>query len=456
MFILYASKNRLEVREGEPITSGSVNIYRARFEFSEDWQGLTRKAVFKAGEGSWSVLLDESGECVIPWEVLAEYRPLTHLRAGVYGCTDETALPTVWADLGTILQGVPGDEDKTQSPTPDIYQQIVSLAAKAEEMARSVQEDADAGKFDGKTGARGEKGGKGDTGPQGPKGDKGEKGEAGEQGPQGVQGEEGPAGPRGPAGTPSMSEEDVLSAIGAAVSSSAHVITETYGPAAEVTVDIAAGDSLLHPVSEIKLVQEGEGTPSLDNIRNISGRDSIALTCNGETAAQELPETVYGGSYDWAKGELTITHKFFSLAIADMNRPESVSNETPGWTGLTGLEECFLNANTTLNNAAANIGTIVSVNTTSGLNRILLGYSNYNLTQDEWKTQHPDLICQFVFPLIEPRTIRLTPREFTALVGDNVLSSGCGDTTVTFQADLKRYIDKRLAQLAGGAANGQA
>ena len=48
MFILQANKNKLAVLEREPVTSGSVNVYRARFEFSDDWEGLTRKAVFRA------------------------------------------------------------------------------------------------------------------------------------------------------------------------------------------------------------------------------------------------------------------------------------------------------------------------------------------------------------------------------------------------------------------------
>lgn len=77
----------------------------------------------QAGKESRTVLLDESGECVIPWEVLAEYHPLTQLKAGVYGSTDDTALPTTWASLGTILEGVPGDGEGSKPPTPDLWEQ---------------------------------------------------------------------------------------------------------------------------------------------------------------------------------------------------------------------------------------------------------------------------------------------------------------------------------------------
>lgn len=121
MFILYANKNQLTVRKREPVTSGSANVYAARFEFSTDWQGLTRIAVFRGSGKTLTVLLDESGECIIPWEVMTSHgQPLT---AGVFGTLDETVLPTVWADLGVILDGVPGGGPGTKPPTPDVWQQ---------------------------------------------------------------------------------------------------------------------------------------------------------------------------------------------------------------------------------------------------------------------------------------------------------------------------------------------
>ena len=124
MFILYADKNKLAVRQREPVTSGSVSACTARFEFSDEWQGLTRQAVFKAGKEARAVPLDESGECVIPWEVLTT--PGQPLMAGVFGTRDETALPTAWAPLGTILEGVPGDSPGAKPPTPDAWERELS------------------------------------------------------------------------------------------------------------------------------------------------------------------------------------------------------------------------------------------------------------------------------------------------------------------------------------------
>ena len=108
MFELYANKASLTVRRREPLTSGVVDAVTAEFEFSADWEGLTRTAVFQCGGTSKSVLLGADGQCAIPWEVLSSHgRPL---MAGVFGTRGgEVVLPTVWASLGTILEA---DTDK--------------------------------------------------------------------------------------------------------------------------------------------------------------------------------------------------------------------------------------------------------------------------------------------------------------------------------------------------------
>lgn len=138
MFILYAKKNQLILRQDEPVTSGSVNVYPARFEFSADWDGLTRTAVFRTeGGAAVNVLLDETGECVIPWEVLTT--PGARLLAGVYGtCGEELVLPTIWADCGRVQTGAAPGED-ARPPTPDVYQQIMAeLAGTREQTAQDA------------------------------------------------------------------------------------------------------------------------------------------------------------------------------------------------------------------------------------------------------------------------------------------------------------------------------
>lgn len=130
MFILHAHKTKLTLRQRELVTSGSVNVYPVRFEFSPDWDGLQKTAVFRAGNGSVSALLNDSGEVNVPWEVIR--KPGIALQVGIYGTRGEDeVLPTVWANLGVILEGAePGEI--ARPPTPDLWQQ--ELAGKADGM----------------------------------------------------------------------------------------------------------------------------------------------------------------------------------------------------------------------------------------------------------------------------------------------------------------------------------
>ena len=171
--------------------------------------------MFKAGKESRIVLLDESGECVIPWEVLVS--PGLPLMAGVFGAADETALPTTWASLGTILEGVPGDGEGSKPPAPDLWEQELAgkgdglkydgqnLSLMSGDKTLSSVEVAGAGGGEyipvpGPQGPEGPPGPKGDAGPQGPAGPRGDPGPQGRQGPAGMDGAPGPKGDSGPQG----------------------------------------------------------------------------------------------------------------------------------------------------------------------------------------------------------------------------------------------------------------
>ena len=221
MFVLTAEKNVLTAQQKETLTSGSVNVYRVRVSFSADWDGLDKIIVFRVLGGSWSMPLDKTNECVIPWEVLKE--PGTDLLCGVYGtCDEEIVLPTAWCNLGQIVFGAAPGED-TQPPTPDLWQQelaqkgdglsydglnlslisgekeLSSIPIGEEIEAASKTAEADGVRFeDGQTIQQKYDAGEltGPTGPQGPRG---------EQGPKG---EPGPAGPTGPAGIDTITDDN--------------------------------------------------------------------------------------------------------------------------------------------------------------------------------------------------------------------------------------------------------
>lgn len=110
-------------------------------------------------------------------------------QAGVYGGTDAEPTPELAAQ---VLQAVQDARDAAKDAD--------QRATNAEDIANSVREDADNGKFIGPVGPQGPAGPQGAQGIQGEKGDTGERGPQGEQGVQGVQGEKGDTGAQGPVG----------------------------------------------------------------------------------------------------------------------------------------------------------------------------------------------------------------------------------------------------------------
>ena len=104
MIICQVSKAAITVARSVLLTSGMVQAVQVRFCFSPEWEGLTRTAVFRAGQVSVSCLLDEENCCTVPWECLQTAG--THLMAGVYGTrAQEVVLPTVECSLGLICTG---------------------------------------------------------------------------------------------------------------------------------------------------------------------------------------------------------------------------------------------------------------------------------------------------------------------------------------------------------------
>ena len=113
---LYASHNCLKTEGRNWMTSGSVNAAVLRFFFSEEWEALDKTAVFRAGEASACVPL-EGDRCAVPRQVLAQAG--VNLEAGVYGTRgEELVLPTVWVNLGMILEGAAWEGEGPPGPAP--------------------------------------------------------------------------------------------------------------------------------------------------------------------------------------------------------------------------------------------------------------------------------------------------------------------------------------------------
>lgn len=158
MTSLITKKATLRVFKKELITSDSVQVFQVQFTFDDEWQGYAKTVVFSAGPNKRSVVLaNDTDPCTIPWEVLQT--PCFELFVGVRGTNDSgDVLPTIWCNLGPIAPGVTMGEEGQQPPTPGVYDQILEVAQNAVDIAQSVRDDADEGKFDGEPGPQGEPG----------------------------------------------------------------------------------------------------------------------------------------------------------------------------------------------------------------------------------------------------------------------------------------------------------
>lgn len=315
-----------------------MNAYTVAFSFDSIWDGLDRTAVFQAGDSKISVILDDTNQCQIPWEVLEN--PRRTLEVGVYGTRNGTVvLPTVWVSLGEIKQGV-SLGDNNQPPTPDVYSQILQVAKDAEDVAQSVRDDADSGKFNGEQGPTGPQGytytpavsEKGViswtndgslpnpspvniTGPQGETGETPditvgtvETLEPGQDATAEITGETPnlvlnlgiPKGQPG-ADAPQINDQ----AVTATNPWSSKNIVDRLCPPFEVEGNLVT----CTPVEGYPLgvqvswepTQEGEGDPSPENVRPISGRESVMVTRCGRNVMpqQEKVGAYHGVSITW-------------------------------------------------------------------------------------------------------------------------------------------------------------
>ena len=150
-------------RKVGPLTAGMVGV-PVVFSFSPEWQELNLLAVFRAGEEKKDNEIKE-GRSVIPAQVLTQ--PGQMLCIGVEGRSKDGALviPTVWAEVGRILDGAQAANDPALAPTPTQFERFMAgLEQVDEKLEDALKQARDTGEFDGPAGPQGEKGDRGDPG----------------------------------------------------------------------------------------------------------------------------------------------------------------------------------------------------------------------------------------------------------------------------------------------------
>lgn len=120
---------------------GTREYLRAEFSFSEEWKGMTKTAFFRGANGNTYSQLLENDACTVPAEALAAPGRVGVSVSGTLGETIITTDIKSFTVPATLSGGTPSD------PEPTVWQQILDKVDETQQIAQSVREDAEAGKF---------------------------------------------------------------------------------------------------------------------------------------------------------------------------------------------------------------------------------------------------------------------------------------------------------------------
>lgn len=213
--------------------------------------------------------------------------------------------------------------------------------------------------------------------------------------------------------------------------------------------------------------QEGEGDPSPENVRPITGLDEVTVTLSdgvsdGTTATLTLPETIYGGTVDVVTGVGSAQYIYRELAISDMDNNENY----PGWLNVPWIND--VKHNPLPDGTFAVLG-IYGVTNIADVSQGAFWNSNgtqiYTLpefwggkTQSQIKEAYPDLVVQFCLRLVTPTSFQATGgQSLPALPGTNTIYTDADGVTVSGRADPVQTINAlndRIAALEDAATGG--
>lgn len=150
MFEISINSNKAWVLHRETLTRVGKNYeaQKVHLEFSDEWESLSKIAVFRALNLQLDVAV--TGEIIdIPPAILEKAG--VNLCLGLYGVASGGALviPTIWADLGTIQPGAdPWAADNVDTPTPALFAQMETLVQAAQAAAAAAASGVYAGSVD--------------------------------------------------------------------------------------------------------------------------------------------------------------------------------------------------------------------------------------------------------------------------------------------------------------------
>lgn len=208
----------------------------------------------------------------------------------------------------------------------------------------------------------------------------------------------------------------------------------SFGPGANVAFNTTVEEIAAKLKVNMEPIQEGSGTPSPDNVRPISGRDSVSVVVSptqsaedGSTYTTDLNQTVYGGTVDLATGVLTVDRKMVDLSTigATYNTGWNCWVKSPNI-----ADAKVVSANTIPMDAiASNMTAVMASGYTANHNAGTFAQNTSGLLFfDNGSTT--ELTGQLVYELAQPQTYQLTPHQIQTLVGQNNVWSDAGEVEV--------------------------
>ncbi len=138
MFVVDVRKSAISLREKEIIASGSVAVYKVKFNLDEAWKPEYKLfAVFKTSNYTATVPLNEKHIAEIPWELTVNRYKGNALYAGVNGRLEDgtIVLPTIWVSLGTIQEGAELSDTVPRPPHKSVYDEVLdNLSSKGDNL----------------------------------------------------------------------------------------------------------------------------------------------------------------------------------------------------------------------------------------------------------------------------------------------------------------------------------
>lgn len=133
MIHVFVRGTRVYGKADTPVTSGTIGR-KVRFEFDSNWDGLVKTAVFECGSISICTYLGDATECDLPWEILVEENVDKTIVIGVRGYKDDVVVyPTIYTNIDKLYKGTKIEGEQAAEPTPDLIDQLILTASRAEQ-----------------------------------------------------------------------------------------------------------------------------------------------------------------------------------------------------------------------------------------------------------------------------------------------------------------------------------